>query len=246
MRCAFVAACAVAVGTASAFATPIVIDFSQDDLGNSLANGQSLPSPGPFPSLYTLSTSGSNLGAAVFDTTKGGPNAGGPDKDLLVGLGNALILQDTRAPAQSVPGIFDVPNDAVSGVMVFDFVQPVTLLSLTIIDVDTPGLSVVLTDTSGLTRTYTVGVNFTFDIEVNPQADGYSVLDLTTLAAQVGEAGGTATASQMQGFNADGVVQLRVNWQTSGAIDNLTFIPAPGSMALLGLGAGMAARRRRC
>jgi hypothetical protein len=245
IRIDLAAALAVAADAATTHATPQIIDFSTDQFGNPLANGQSLPAPGPCSNSFSISTSGSNLGAAIFDTTKGGPNASGPDKDLLVGLGNALILQDTRSSAQTTPGIFNVPNDAVSGVVRFDFVTPVTLLSLTVIDVDTPGVSVVLEDIDGLTRTYTIGVNFTFDIEANPMSDGFGVIDLTTLANQVGEGGGSVTASQSAGFNADEVVSMRVNWGTSGAIDNLIFVPAPGAASLALLGGALALKRRR-
>ena len=65
-----------------------------------------------FRNPVAISASGPNLGAAIFLSTPGGPNDGGPDPDLLVDLGNVLILQSEDAPGQNaVPGVFDVPNE---------------------------------------------------------------------------------------------------------------------------------------
>lgn len=84
-----------AVGlTASAQAT-IVLDFEGFDNGESISNGFIFDT---IVGGASITASGDNLGAAIFDSTMGGPNADGPDPDLLVGLGNVLILQNNNTP----------------------------------------------------------------------------------------------------------------------------------------------------
>ena len=52
-----------------------------------------------------------------------------------MGLGNIVILQNDDFPTQTLPGIFDTPNDeADGGTIVFDFVSPLRLLSIDLID----------------------------------------------------------------------------------------------------------------
>ncbi len=223
---------------------PMTIDFSTDDGGNALVNGQEINVGEEFGNLVDISSSDR---LAIFDTDPTGPNAGGSDSDLLVDLGNALIVQDPGELTQTVPDIFDTPDDfAGTSDVSFDFLSPVELFSVTLIDINGGvTVTVVLTDTSGNTRTYDVPQQWTNDVSVAPI--GYADLDLTTLADQDAEgAGGAATASEDAGFDASSVVSADFTFTGSAALDNVTFIPAPGALALGCVGGlAMASRRRR-
>lgn len=187
---------------------------------------------------------GPGLGPAVFDSDPLGPNMGGGDGDLLVGLGNILIAQNNSFPDQTVAGIFDTPNDEEDGgEIVFDFASPIQPLSIDLIDINGNGPAwVTLVDGATRTRTYDVPMNWTHDVLVAPL--GWDTLDLTTLAGQLGEGGATATASEMPGFDPADVVQIRVEFDGSGGLTNLKWVPAPGTAVLAGL-AGLAGLRRR-
>ena len=89
-----VSALAVAASSQAGFVT---IDFSTDDFGAPLVNGQDISSPEEFGNLISISSSGNNQGAAIFDSDPMGPNMGGGDPDLLVGLGNILIIQSNQS-----------------------------------------------------------------------------------------------------------------------------------------------------
>lgn len=225
----------------------IVIDFeTDDDMVTPLANGQIVSGGAAFGTHFTISTIGSRqLGALVFDSSPTGPNAGGPDPDLLVNLGNILIMQDDSRPAQTVPGFFDRPDDAnLGGTIVFDFTSPIQLLSVDLVDVNGNGpVDLLLIDGAGLQRTYHVPKHWTFDPTVSP--NGYDTLDFTSLLPQTGEGGGTATAAEDAGFNPFNVVRLEVDFSGSGGMDNLVFVPAPNAALLIVAGGLFAARRRR-
>jgi hypothetical protein len=231
----------------------LIVDFAFDDSGSALGNGQIIDTE--FFTHFTITspeTGVSHLGPTIFDSTAGGPNASGADPDLLVDLGNVLILQNTAYSANN-GFFFEVPNDEANfnplgyGTVVFDFVDPVELLSIDLIDIDGGAMvDLTLTDASGRTRTYHVPERWTHDISVTPSADGFGTLDLTTLADQVGDAGGTATAIQMAGFDPTDVSSLQIMFSSnspSAAIDNLAFIPGPPT--LLVMFGVLAARRRR-
>ena len=244
-RSAFVTAAMLSCAL-SAQAGFITIDFETDDLGAPLTNGQEIESPDEFGAIVSIRGAGGNSGAAIFDTDPMGPNVGGPDEDLLVGLGNILILQSSASThgTQTVPGFFDVPNDSSNGGrLLFDFVTPTELVSIDVVDVDDDSSMIVtLIDSMGLRREYTLAEGFTNDILIAPS--GFDTLDLTTLASQVGEGGGIATATEDLGFDATSVSRLQVRILGSGGVDNLTLVPTPGSAALMGL-AGLASMRRR-
>jgi len=211
--------------------TVITIDFeTEDDLVTPLFNGQDLSTPPEFGNLFALSSrqpaaGRPHLGPAVFDTDPGGPNAGSSDPDLLVGTGNALILQEN--PGQSVPGFFDRPDDSLDGgTFVFDFaplefIEKVEPLSIDLIDVDGggDGLEIVLTDVLGRVRVFTVPSGWTEDIDLQGPP-GYRTLDLTTLLPQPGFAS-VATATSDEDFLPGEVVLMEVVLAGSGAIDNL-------------------------
>lgn len=222
------------------------IDFSTDDSGDVLVNGQDIMSPDEFGAVFSVSSSGPNLGAAIFDSDPAGPNLDGPDPDLLVGLGNIMMLQSTSSPTQTTPGIFDLANDSsAGGNITFDFNDPTRLLSIDLVDMNGGnGMTITMTDTLGLTRVYSVPALWTNDVSVAPL--GFGTLDLTSLLPQAGEgAGGDATAAQEAGFNELSVVQIDFDFIGSGGLDNFTFVPAPGTVALGACGLGLIGRRRR-
>lgn len=207
--------------------TPYVLDFSfEDDFESALADGQSIQSGSEFGNLVTISGSGANLGAAIFDSDPAGPNAGGSDPDLLVDQGNLLILQDSSTPMQSSDGVFDTPNDARDGgTLVFDFSSPSNLRSIDLVDV-CPGPQdafLTLADGASRVRIYLVPNGWTSDVaDLGPP--GVGRLDLTTLVPQPGYLS-TATAYEDPGFDAMDVRELRVTLMSSGAVDNLVFLP---------------------
>ena len=114
---------------------PFTVDFSTEDDGvTPLVNGQAIDDE--FGNLFTITSDDATMdhnGPAIFDTDPAGPNAGGADEDLLVGLGNALILQNSELPQQTVPGIFDTPDDEQNksdlGQVEFNFLNPTELLA---------------------------------------------------------------------------------------------------------------------
>ncbi len=230
-----------------------VLDF-ETDLTNPLGNGQSIANGSVWGGFVTLSSIQPSVGMnhrglAIFDTTAGGPNSGGPDFDLLVGLGNALILQDLSDGVQTVPGFFDTPNDTGSGgTIVFDFAGSVTMNSVNLIDVNGSGnVTVTMVDGGGNTRTFFVPDHWTNDINTEGP-DGYGTLDLTTLLDQPGENVGIATAVEDAGFNENNVRRIEFLYSGSGALDSLdyTVVPAPGAalLAMAGVGCVGWVRRR--
>ncbi len=251
----FLSLALVCLFSANTFAAVITIDFStEDDLVTPLVDGQEVTSPPEFGTHFNISTSGTqHVEAAIFDSSVGGPNDPSGDNDLLVGLGNVLILQSKDSPSKT-GDIFDTPNDeAGGGTIIFDFINPVTMLSVDLIDIDRNGpATVTLFDGGGDTRTYSAPISWTKDV-ASDGPDGYDTLDLTTLLAQDGEGpGGSATAAEVGVFNADDVVQVQVYFDGSAAMDNLVFetgngditqVPEPGTLALVGLGIASLGRR---
>jgi hypothetical protein len=193
-----------------------------------------------------------HLGPVIFDTDSTDTlPANTIDDDLLVGLGNVLMLQADEFPATTDDPtyglVFTTPNDDASfhdrGSLVFDFLVPnVHLISIDLVDVDTGvTMDVILTDVNGKKRTYDVPFAWTTDITLNPA--GYQTLDLETLLNQSAEplaTGGDATAIQTAGFDDSQIVRLQVKilgGSPSGAIDNLVFavVPEPSVVALCSL-----------
>jgi len=206
-------------------------DVARTPLGNGRAVGAPFGTGAPVAFGRTLSITGSGpgLGAAVFDASPLGPNAGGPDPDLLVGGGNVLVLQDGLHPAQSVPGVFDVPDDDFDGgALTIVFPAPVEPLDVELIDID-PGLTelahVTLTDEAGQTRTYTAPAGWTEDITLHG-LPGSRTLDLRTLDPQPGFLA-TATVWEDALFDSTRVVRIEVVLGSSGAIDDLRWEPTP-------------------
>ena len=186
--------------------------------------------------LFTITSTGNeHVGAAIFDSTpffSPGTGTSGPnsfripdnppdqvgdiaDPDLLVNLGNVLILQedsgipgpDTRREGGIPTGnlIFNQPDDDVNdGSIFFNFSEAVEAVSIDLVDFNggASGL-VTLTDVDGNERVFTVPEEFTFDIadeldfaEDDPLGDGdpsndpvegFATLLFDELAPQDGE-----------------------------------------------------------
>lgn len=205
------------------------LDFERRDTSDQIRNenGRALP-PELWGYTFTLTSLGANRGPAAFDSTPSGPNAGGQDRDLLVDSGRVLILQESLRPQQSVPGIFDEPNDDVEGgTFVLTARRLIRPLALRMIDIDPgagQGATVELFDALGRLRIYDVPAGFTEDRTQG--GSGWRRLDLTTLAPQPGYAA-VATAVQGTGFDETSVRRIEVTLGSSGAIDDLVYDPYP-------------------
>ena len=206
-------------------------DFERgDDAARTpLVNGQSLVA-GPFGRTLALAGSGANLGPALFDSTPAGPNDPSQDRDLLVGRGHVLVLQNSLAPRQTVPGVFDRPNDDQDGgTLALDFVRgPVRPRSLDLVDIDRGAAlttNVVLFDQAGRRRVYSVPPGWTEDV-LTDGPPGWRTLDLTAKAPQPGFAA-SATMAENPSFLIDEVVRIEVELGGSGAIDRLRWDPRP-------------------
>jgi hypothetical protein len=204
------------------------LDFESDDSGNPMVHGTKVDSEfdcngSGFPVAITSVVSASGQDTAAILDSNVGPAM--QDPDLLVGLGNILILQNDSNLTQCPPnsGVYCSHNDDNNGgSLSFDFCVPIIPSAITMIDIDgsDPASSVVLTDVNGKTRTYTIPGNWTGDRVINFPQPGWQVLNLTTLANQPGFAS-TATASEQAGYNPNAVVSIDVVLGGSGAVDDL-------------------------
>lgn len=224
------------------------VTFDFDDDGTPLANGQVVEAPAAFGDVFDIVSIGPNLGAAVFNSDPFGPNMGSLDQDLLVDMGNILILQSPNFPDMSAAGVFDVPNDANDGgELTFDFSPAnfaVGLQAIDVIDLDVGVVTMTLTDSMGLTRVVTIPEGFTGDITAG--APGVATIDFTGGAQESPNIPGLFTQVFTEaGFNIDNITSLLVVNPRSGALDNLVFVPEPTTGILLLLGAAVAMRRRR-
>jgi len=209
------------------------LGFEQGDDGLALplANGLALATSAAFGRTVRISGAGANLGPALFDSTPGGPNDPSQDTDLLVGSGMLLILQDARAGTQSVPGLFDRPNDAAGGgTLTFDFTRaPIEALSLDLVDIDRAGglgAVVRLLDRAGRERRFDVPAGWTED-RLLDGPPGRRTLDLRALLPQPGFAVWTSPA-QDPAFDPRAVVRIVIELAGSGAVDELRWRPHPG------------------
>lgn len=192
---------------------------------------------------FTITSSGNNAGLRIFDSSPGGPNAGGPDNDLVVpGQGNVLILQDNQG---------GIPNDANEGGTInFDFSAEVAPMSLTLIDIDNrAAVTITLFDANGNTRVFDIPDDFTGDPENGEP--GVGGVDFGGAMVQIGF-DSNATFTDFGAFDLTRVTEIDVFLSGSGAIDDLAFtsfsriIPLPGAagLALAGM-VGIAGFRRR-
>ncbi len=206
----------------------VALNLEKDDdlFVSRLVNGQHIDTE--FGTRVTITSAGPNAGAGIFDSTPGGPNDPSQDPDLLVNSGNLLILQTENFPPDA-DDIFPRPNDDEDGgTLSFSFLSPVEARSLRLVDIDAgPTSSVMLSDSSGRRRTYSVPGNWTGDRTLSQPGQG--TLDLVTLAPQPGF-GSTATAAQDAGFDAAAVVRIDVLLGGSGGVDDVAWC-SPGSSA---------------
>jgi len=244
-------AASMALGIAGQ-ASAATIGFETDEFGAALGNGKKLASEYA-TNFFTIGSGGpGHLGPAIFDSDNPGPNTSGGDPDLIVNLGNIVILQNDQFPTESPPGFFQTPNDEAGfnggrGEVIFSFNSPVTLTSIDLVDINGGGnVIVTLLDTALNTRTYSVPDKWTGDITVDGPP-GFQTLDLTTLANQTGIGPGNpdATAVEDAGFSAANVQTLTLSFDGSAGLDNLVFVPEPSSVLILGLAAAVMVRRRR-
>jgi hypothetical protein len=132
------------------------------------------------------------------------------DQDLLVDLGNILMLQSVSSPTQTTPGIFDLPNDsAIGGLTIFNFLpeQGVRAVSIDIIDIDNTVESVILTLT---------------DLEGD-------ALIINLPRGYTGNGGVRTVEFQEEStVDLDHIVRLELERNGSGAADNLTFVVEEG------------------
>ncbi len=242
----------VSVVATGAAATPITLDFETDQFGSPLGNGQIIDTEFTLPiAISSPGTGTTHLGLTIFDSTPGGPNSAGVDQDLLVDLGNILILQDTAFPGSDGSFFFE-PNDEADfdpigfGTFLFDFAAPVELLSIDLIDINGGSLvDLVLTDGASNTRTYNVPHKWTHDVVFAPL--GWDTLDLTDLNPQLGEGGSVATGFDTGPFDPQDVGSLSITFSgssPSGGIDNLIYVPEPCTILLLTGGVLCMPRRR--
>ncbi|MEM6673579.1 MAG: hypothetical protein AAF726_12105 [Planctomycetota bacterium] len=200
-----------------------------DDLVTPIPNGAALEDV--FEQVVRIRSEGAGqVGPAAFDSSPAGPNAGGSDPDLLVDRGNLLILQENST--QSVPGIYDVPDDAAfGGTLVIELVEQREPRSLVLVDIcpaPTPQDAVVhLVDAAGRSRTFDVPSGFTTDGQFDP-GQAAQTLRLDTLENQPGVTA-VATASEDAGFDAARVASIRVELSGSGAVDDVRLGPIAGS-----------------
>jgi hypothetical protein len=240
----------------SATLIPGTVDFETDENGAALLNGQKIDAAefsNPI-AITSPDTGVSHLGPTIFDSTPAGPNAAGGDPDLLVNLGNVLILQNTAFPADSGGSDFFVtPDDEAdfsptgSGTVRFDFAYGIEPVSIDLIDINGGVLvDLVLTDGSANTRTYNVPSMWTHDVSVSPL--GWHTLDLTILTPQLGEGSSSATGFDTGPYDPTDVVRVDVKYHgssPSAALDNLVLLPEPSCLVLLATGLLAAVPRRR-
>lgn len=257
----------------------VTIDFETDAFGDALVNGQVID---PFydPNFVEFATGPVQIstryegargrafkGATIFDSDL---TFDDEDQDLLVGLGNILMLQNhQRTDSVTLANgslAYTDPNDEGGagrvGAFVFSFEQPATLNSIDLIDLDDgAGATLTLTDANGSTYIYDVPLGWTFDVFRDPGSIGFATLSFETTGPQVGETGLEATsrlgelAGGANNFDFDSVVELEVQfigYSPSGGLDNLVFndegepVPEPASLAVAALGgAAWLSRRRR-
>ncbi len=238
----------LAMGPALATAETVTFDFS-DDFATPLTNGAAVNTPAAFGNVFNLSSSGPNLGSAIFDSTPAGPNAATGDSDLLLDTGNILILQSNNAATQTVSGVFDTPNDSsLGGIMSFDFAPAnfaVELQSIDVLDIDLgTTVAFTLTDSMNRTRRIYLGHNFTGDI-MNGDI-GMTTVDFGGAEQESPNIAGLfSDVTDQSGFDLADIATLEIEIEGSAAIDNLVFVPEPTTGLLMMCGLVGLARRRR-
>ncbi len=242
----FVALVAVGLVVPATFAE--LITFDVGDGGMVLQNGMPVDSPGAFGDVFTIGSTGDNLGSVVFDSNPVGPNADAADQDLLIDMTNILILQDRDQPGQN-GGLVTSPNDSFEGgSIMFDFSVAgfdIEVQSIDVIDID-EGSAMTLTLTDAFGRSREVGVPSGFTGDIRDGDVGTALIDLLG-GPQVSpiDGGLLTTVGQEAGFDSTNIVSLLVDLSGSSALDNLRFVPEPTTALLLCGGLVALMRRRR-
>lgn len=179
--------------------------------------------------------------AVAFDTTMTGTSDPDLEDPFETGnldgntfLGNVLILQENNIDADG-DGILDDPDDEGSrpaGQLIFDFDTSIQSLGFDLVD-----LEGAISETSSIE--FFLGGSSVLSIDFSEfQAGG---------AYDMGAVYGNNFLNRIDMIDVAGGFDRAVfNLGGSAAIDNVSFVvPAPGSVALLGLGGLVAARRRR-
>ncbi|MFI4898425.1 MAG: PEP-CTERM sorting domain-containing protein [Phycisphaerales bacterium JB059] len=228
-----------AIGAMTAAAGAQTIDF------NTLVHGEIVTNQ--FAPLATISAINPNRPfdiAAAFDTTLMGtsdPDLEGPPwsggnlaiSDTKVHLGMALIIAENSTGAGD--GILDNPDDEASrpaGQLIFDFSSVYNTFGFDVIDIEG-----VVEESSSLEFYLAGGLVETIDFT-----------EFTTLASPHYDATivfGNNHANRVSPIDiVDGFDRVVINVGGSAAFDNIV-VPAPSGVAMLGLGALLANRRRR-
>lgn len=202
-------------------ANAMLIDFSQDGLGNPLVAGDIITNQ--FAPGVNISASGGSGLAVIFDTA----NPTGNDPDLLtpnpgghasntVALGNALIVNE-EAFTIGMDGRVVDPNDNVGGTITFTLSFFATGLDITLLDIEENGGFIQFFNSGGL-------------------RGGANILGIPGIGD-----------SSVQTLHFDGFVfdSFVIHLAGSGAVPSLDIIPTPGAGTLLALGGIAAFRRRR-
>ena len=220
---------AVAMAAGSIATADVVMDFDTDGFGNPLVSAQGFTGEEYLPFGVRISLDSPNAGPMnLFDTQ----NPTGGDGDLATGaafdtpnLGNVLIAQDKGVPITR-------PDDDEDGArFIFDFTPGNALgisgFSVTMLDIEEanlPNFAGVTTDGTSVALTPIA------ETLVNPNFPGNNAL-------------------RTYAFDLEGPLrQVSVEIpNASGALASFSFtaVPAPSTIALLGMGGFAAIRRRR-
>lgn len=218
-----------------------VITF--DDVG--LVHGEIVSTQIPGLTISAVNLSGPDI-AAVFDTgvtgsrdedLQGPPWSGGnlPGLDSLE-LGNILFIAENDVGFED--GVLDLPDDEGSrpaGDLIFELASTRSFFGFDLIDVEGVGNN----DEPGQFATFFMGSAALTTISFAEF--------LPSGAHPQGAVFGDNTVNRIAPINVGAYDKVVVRLGGSGALDNLVFVPAPGVLALVGIGLGVLAvsRRRR-
>lgn len=225
----------VALAGASTLASAQTLDFS------GLVHGEIVSNQFAGVTISAVNPNRSFDIAAAFDTTMTGTadpdledpfETGNIDGNMM--LGNVLILQENDIDAD-FDGILDSPDDEgtrPAGQLIFDFDTSIQSLGFDLVDLEG-------------------AISETSSIEFFLSGSSVLSIDFSQFEAggafDMGAVYGNNFLNRIDMINVSGGFDRAVfNLGGSAAIDNVVYVvPAPGSVALLGLGGLVAGRRRR-
>ena len=217
-----------------------VITF--DDIG--LVHGEIVTTQIPGLTISAVNVTGPDI-AAAFDTgetgtrdpdLEGPPWAGGNLADLdTLELGNVLIIAENDVGSED--NVLDLPDDEGSrpaGELIFELDHARRSFGFDLVDVEGTGDD----DEPGQFATFFMGGGVTTTILFADFLPGG--------AYDQGAVFGDNTVNRIAPIDVGPYDKVVIAMGGSGAVDNLVFVPAPGALALFGIGLGaLAARRRR-